>query len=697
MFRALIERVPMVTYVCDADNRITYISPQIEEWTGLPVHKWTDDPTFWHTLIHPDDRDRVVGAEFGSGFVDIEYRVRGRDGAWIWLWEQEVQLPAGGTQGIALDITALRHAQDALQATQDRLAATVNAAPVILFATDPEGIITLSEGKGLELLGHRPGAVVGRSIFDVYPELPEVQVGARRALAGESFENQIGIGEMRFDCSWSGMPDGSLIGIAIDVTARHRSEERLAHLAFHDPLTGLPNRRTLEEQLEREIARARREHVSLAALYIDVDHFKLVNDSLGHAAGDDVLVQLAERIRGVTRAGDLLARLGGDEFMLICAGTGTEGAEAAAAKILAALDPTFLVGGVEFKLGASIGIAVGPADGDTASDLVQHADAAMYQAKREGRDACAVYHDEAQDSRARLTLTARLRRALADAEFVLHYQPVYDLASRAVFGVEALVRWQDPESGLVPPDRFIPHAETTGLITQIGGWVLEEVCRQAAVWNAAGLAIRVALNASPRELRDEGYADDVAAALRRHDLNPAQLLIEVRESAMDDSGRAHESIERLHRLGVKLGLDDFGADHSSLSRLRALPVQVLKVDRSFMRDLPGDEPSAAIVRAIATLGAGLDMDVVVEGIETEEQLQFAADVGCRFGQGFHYSRPLPVEQITQLLATSPRAQPPRAAPATARSRAALPRSPRSGTTRAAPAPRRRPGSRDRTR
>src|SRR5215211_6301024 len=312
MFRALIERCPMVSYACDEHGRMTYISPQIEEWTGLPATRWIEDPTFWHGMLHPDDRERVVSSDFGDGTLDIEYRMKGRDGAWLWIWEHEVKVPGQvGSQGICVDISTLRETQNALEAARAQLSAVVNHAPVILFAADRHGRITLSEGKALESLGLAPGEMVGRSILTGPAEGDALTRDVRRALEGESFESHGEIGDRVFDCSWRAQEDGSVMGIAIDVTARHRSEARLAHLAYHDPLTGLPNRSTLEEHLERDLARARRTGDVVAALYIDLDRFKLVNDSLGHAAGDQVLVEVARRIRSLSRRGDLLGRLGG--------------------------------------------------------------------------------------------------------------------------------------------------------------------------------------------------------------------------------------------------------------------------------------------------------------------------------------------------------------------------------------------------
>jgi len=513
--------------------------------------------------------------------------------------------------------------------------------PVVAFlVADPSGRITLADGAVLGRVGGSARALAGASVRDLCPEL---RLQASRALAGESLDARVLCGGLVLDCSWRPMPDGSAIGIAIDATSRAHGNGDGLPFARHDPLTGLANRASIETQLHARLVWSRRVGRPLGVLCIDLDDFKLVNDSLGHDAGDRVLVEVVERILRATRRGDLLGRIGGDEFVLIC-----EGAEAAAARVLGTFDELLSVDGVEFRLGASIGVALDPrTETCGAQELLKRAHGAMRAVKRADRNAYALYAPDRESRIAALTFATRLRRGIEAGELELHYQTIHDLGRGGVRGVEALVRWREPGGELIPPAAFIPQAEQSSLISLIGTWVIEAVSRQAAEWAQDGLRPLISFNASPRELRDRHYPERVAAALERHGVPPQQLMVEVTESAMH--GDALEVLDALHDLGVLLAIDDFGAAHSSLSRLRELPLDVLKIDRSFLRETPGDRHAALVMRAIATLGRGLGMQVVVEGIETPEQERFVAGIGCRYGQGYHLGMPRPAHEVMPLL------------------------------------------------
>jgi diguanylate cyclase (GGDEF)-like protein len=439
-----------------------------------------------------------------------------------------------------------------------------------------------------------------------------------------------------------------------DITERRRAQQHVTYLAFHDQLTGLANRAMLADQLQVAVTRAARSGDSVGLLCLDVDDFKLVNDSLGHAVGDELLVAVAERLGRAKRHADVLARAGGDEFFLLLPsmpGEAEEDAVAAARRLAAAFETPFEVEGAELHVSASVGISLFPRDAVDADELLRHADTAMYQAKASGRGSITLYAPEDQDPLERLSLTSRLRRSLDRDELCLHYQPIFSLQSGGPVGVEALLRWNDPATGLVPPGVFIPAAEHSGLIEPIGQWVMDELCRQAAEWHALGLDPKLSFNASPRELRRPEYAEHVAAALARHGVEPSQLIVEVTESAaMDECGPG--PIERLHDLGVGLAIDDFGEGFSSLSRLREMPVEQLKIDRSFMREVPESDKAGAVVTAIIQLADALGREVVAEGVETEEQRVFLAERGCPLAQGFHLARPLPADEVTALLLRS---------------------------------------------
>jgi diguanylate cyclase (GGDEF)-like protein/PAS domain S-box-containing protein len=446
--------------------------------------------------------------------------------------------------------------------------------------------------------------------------------------------------------------DGPLyISIVRDVTERKRTEEQIAHLAFHDGLTGLPNRAMLEQHLELALTRARRGGQSVALLYIDLDEFKVVNDSLGHAAGDELLCQVARRLSSLTRDSDLLARQGGDEFLVLVgdldtgdhAGSAPSAVARVAERVHWALRDPFTVEGRECRLGASVGVSVYPHDAVDADGMLRHADAALYNGKALGRGATVIYADDEADPMERLSLTTRLRRAVEGGEFVLHYQPVVDLRDGRIVGAEALVRWLDPERGLIPPLEFIPAAEGLGLIERIGEWVFEEACRQVAEWRRAGTPLAVSINLSLRQVWQTDLAQELLERVRASGSEAAQFVIEITEStAMTDSSRGEQAMRALADAGFRLAIDDFGTGYSSLARLKDMPVEILKIDRSFVADAHAD-PS--IVRTIVELARNLGLRPVAEGIETPDQWRALRDVGCRYGQGYLFARPVPAAEL----------------------------------------------------
>ena len=444
-------------------------------------------------------------------------------------------------------------------------------------------------------------------------------------------------------------------GVMYDITARKAAEEELAYLAYHDKLTGLPNRQLFAELLDLAIARANRQEQSAAVAYVDLDAFKVVNDTLGHLAGDKLLQQVSMRLREVVRDVDTVARHGGDEFLVLLADLprGVEGptesarliAERVVTRIIDAFSQSFLISGVEVYVTTSIGIALYPDSGDTAEALLKQADVAMYQSKRTGPGQFVVHTDRLEPS-SRLSLSTRLRHAVKAQEWVLHYQPIVDLVTGDIAAVEALIRWRTPQGGLMSPGEFVPLAEELGLITAIGDWVLGEVLDQQGRWAEQGLSVRTSLNLSPRQLHQPDLVERVGYELKEHGIDPSMIIVEITESAaMVDPERAQRVFQGLKRLGLGLALDDFGTGYSSLSRLRHLPVDILKIDRSFVSDLGRDPHTRAMVAAFVQLAHNLKLAPLAEGIETEEELEFLKSCGCTLGQGFLFSRPIEADAL----------------------------------------------------
>jgi diguanylate cyclase (GGDEF)-like protein/PAS domain S-box-containing protein len=454
-------------------------------------------------------------------------------------------------------------------------------------------------------------------------------------------------------------------GFMFDITELKEAEEQIAYMAYHDKLTGLPNRALFEESLEMAINRAARNDLSVAVLFLDLDNFKLVNDSLGHHAGDLLLKELAARLSDCTRDTDLVARQGGDEFLLLLGDlernpspdadheSATEVAETIAGRIRDALREPFDLHGTQFFAGGSIGISLYPIDALDVETLMMNADAAMFRAKRTDPGGHTFFSIGEEDAGERLTFGSRLRRAVEMESWVLHYQPVVDLADGRMVGAEALIRWQDTNGGLVAPGEFIPVAEELGLIEAIGDWVIDEMALQQRKWMDEGLDIEVSFNLSPRQLWSARLAEKILGKLHMADVDVTRIVVEITEStAMAEPDRTQKVLTELHSWGVRLALDDFGTGYSSLARLKHMPVDILKIDQAFIRDVHTDMRVAGMVRAMIQLAQTLDMVPLAEGVETEEEYNFLRSNGCRLAQGFYFSRPVPPEEIFGL-ATRP--------------------------------------------
>jgi diguanylate cyclase (GGDEF)-like protein/PAS domain S-box-containing protein len=533
---------------------------------------------------------------------------------------------------------------------------------------DRSGVIDYESVAVERVLGYRADDRVGRSFVDGVQvgDRPTVEAAIAEIAESPGADRTFGVRMRHADGSWRSiecvaknlLDEPAIAGIVInyrDITDRQALEEQLVHQAFHDPLTGLANRALFADRVAHAVERRRRDRRPLIVVFADLDDFKTINDSLGHEAGDTVLVEIAQRFVEAIRPGDTVARLGGDEFAVLLEDvTDRHDGEQVAQRLIAATGRSIEVGGSDVVVGVSIGIAVGQDQGVDADALLRDADVAMYNAKRRNRGGFALFEPTMHAAAvARLELEADLRRALDHGEFVVFYQPIVELGDGRITGFEALVRWERPGRGLVTPDAFIPLAEATGLIVPMGRWVLREACRQAAIWSAArGTAspLSMSVNLSVREIQDPGLVDHVATVLRETGIGPATLVLEITESSMvEDADETLVTLHALRALGVRLAIDDFGTGYSSLSYLQRLPIDVLKLDRSLVTISEAGQRDAALVDVVVRLGRELGLQTIVEGVEEPQQRSRLVALGCELGQGFLFARPMDAAAASALL------------------------------------------------
>ena len=671
-YRTLVEQIPAVTYIDKADgsDEPLYTSPQIEGMLGYTPEEWLEG-RLWPERLHPDDRERVLAADErfegrGEKRFSEEYRLIAKDGSVVWVREEAVLIAdeAGEPlywQGVIFDITERKEAEEALKESEDRLRSLADSA----F----EGILIAQEGMILEanraltnMLGYALEEMLGSSALEfVAPECRDL-VRQKIATGAEEPYEIVGVRK-----------DGSVLDLEVrgraftyrgrnvrvtavrDITERKALEKHLRQQALHDALTGLPNRKLFVDRLRHALERTRRRSgQKVAVLYMDLDGFKVVNDSLGHEAGDLLLTVVAQRLRRCLRPEDTLARFGGDEFVVLLEDVENPGGAVRAARRIAdEFRRPFVLEGRGLYASTSVGIALGDARTKTPEDILRDADTAMYRAKEERADYRVFDPSMYERALGRLELESDLRRAVEAEEFVLHYQPIIDLGTGEVWGVEALARWEHPERGLQEPSEFMPVFEESGLIIPIGEMALEEACRLAKGWqdDPRIQPLVVSVNLSARQLGRPDLFRAIEDSLRKTGLDARRLSLDITETAYI---RALEeetaALERLKEVGIGISIDDFGVGYSSLSYLKRLPADALKIDLSFVRGLGLDVGDTAIVRMVIDLAHTLGMKVVAEGVEGWAQAALLREMGCDMAQGYYFSEPLSPKAVSRFLA-----------------------------------------------
>ncbi len=680
-FRNLVESIPAITYIADLSGSAgtNYISPQVETIVGYSQSEWMSQPQIWSDVLHPDDRD-VVRAEIEHGRrtrdgFSLEHRIITRDGRTLWVRNEAAPVlddsgDGPSWHGVIYDITEQKQAENDLRHSEARFRSLVQNASGVVIVVDRDGVIQYASPSLAEWVGENDAAIVAGSdcLALLHPDdvarfrqflveaagvtgvSPDIEVRLRTNMGSRHVEV--------FATNLS--DDNNVHGIVLnarDVTERRDLENLLSHQAFHDPLTDLANRALFLDRLGHALDRALRLEQMVGLLYIDIDNFKTINDTLGHEIGDQLLVAVSQRLRDAVRVIDTVARLGGDEFTVLLEDlTDLGSAIQSADRISKSLAQPFVLPNNEVEISASIGIAHSDTRKTSPEDLMRAADIALYRAKNMGKARYAVFErGMTAPIHERLQLEHDLRRAVSSDEIETHFQPVVDLTNGFVQGVEALVRWRHPDRGLLLPEDFVAICESTGLIVELGQRVLVEACRQVREWQTRDKIIpplSLNVNLSTFQFRNPAIVEDVNRVLKESGLAPEHLNLEITESLfMGNSGQTLDVLNDLKKLGVGLFVDDFGTGYSSLSFLKRFPLDGLKIDRSFMSGLERDPQNQRLVAAIIAAGQALDLDVIAEGIETIGQLAEIRNLSCSRGQGHLFASPGPASEITPLVSS----------------------------------------------
>lgn len=668
------------TAILDWDyvDKSSYISPNWKEMLGFSDDELENTFRTWKARVHKEDVKEVIDKLNFAKRVKAQYfytthRLRRKNGSYIWILGKARLIYNKNKKvvrmvGTHTDITKEKE----IELKNERQAKIIEQIHDAVVATDLQGVVT-SWNKGAELLtGYESSEFIGKNISELFSpkENKLILKNMKAILRGEEYRIQARVTQkskksIDADATFSVLRDErnkpiGIIGYAQDVTERETAQKalleekgKLSHQANHDTLTGLPNRALFNDRLERSLLKAKRNDTKIALLFIDLDHFKDINDSLGHVVGDKVLQRVSQLLLGAIREEDTLSRLGGDEFTIILENL-TQGQDASllAKKIIDALSKTISVGDHDLYVSCSVGVSLYPDDGNQSLNLIKYADSAMYKAKSEGRNNFQFYSSEMTElAFERLVMETSLREAIKKEEFVVYYQAQVNGTNNKIVGMEALVRWNHPTMGLVSPNYFIPLAESTGLIVEIDRYVMKTAMRDLAHWREQGLTPGVlSMNLAIKQLKQQDFLSTFDRLMRETSCKPEWIALEVTEGQiMSNPEESIKVLRTLSDLGIALSVDDFGTGYSSLSYLKKLPIDKLKIDQSFVRDLPDDEEDAAIAKAVIALAKSLNLGIIAEGVETEKQKNFMIENGCEHIQGYLYSKPAPASEFKLLL------------------------------------------------